>query len=81
MIETASTLIDEGKKSLNTLLRERAYDEVMEKLKEEGIDPSAVAQEDIEALVAAKTEDMMSNIKGFAAGTAFALVLSAVIGF
>ena len=81
MIESATHLIDEGKKSLETLLRERAYEEVREKLQNEGIAIDDVEEADIEALVAAKVEDMMSGIKGFAVGSAFALVLSAVVGF
>ena len=78
---TATTLLDEGKKSLNVLLREKAYNEVVEKLENEGIDIKNVADEDVEALVAARVDDMMNGIKGFAAGTAFALLFSAVVGF
>lgn len=81
MINTATTLLDEGKKSLDTLLREKAYDEVMEKLQEEGINASDVKEEDIEALVAARVRDKMNGLKGFATGTAFALLLSSIIGF
>ena len=81
MINTATTLLDEGKKSLDILLRERAYEEVMEKLREEGINPADVKDEDIEALVAARVHDKMNGLKGFAKGTAFALLLSAIIGF
>ncbi len=80
MLNSASTLLNEGKKSLDTLLREKAYVEVVEKLTQEGIDVESVEDADIEALVAAKVDDMMNGIKGFAAGTAFALLLSAVIG-
>ena len=80
-MHTATTLLDEGKKSLDTLLREKAYEEVMEKLQEEGINAEDVREEDIEALVAARVHDKMNGIKNFAAGTAFALLLSAVIGF
>ena len=75
------TLINEGKKSLNTLLRERAYVEVIAQLRQNGISIDDVRDEDIEALVSAKTHDMMNGIKGFAAGTAFALLLSSVVGF
>ncbi len=81
MTHTATTLLDEGKKSLNVLLREKAYNEVVEKLSDEGIDIKNVADEDVEALVAARVDDMMNGIKGFAAGTAFALLFSAVVGF
>ena len=81
LTHTATTLLDEGKKSLNVLLREKAYNEVVEKLENEGIDIKNVADEDVEALVAARVDDMMNGIKGFAAGTAFALLFSAVVGF
>lgn len=81
MINSATTLLDEGKKSLDTLLREKAYAEVLEKLSQEGIDINDVADEDVEALVAAKVHDMMNGIKGFAMGGAFALLLSSIIGF
>ena len=81
MVNTATTLLDEGKKSLDTLLREKAYEEVVEKLQEEGISVSDVRDEDIEALVAARVHDKMNGIKNFAAGTAFALLLSSIIGF
>ncbi len=81
MTHTATTLLDESKKSLNVLLREKAYSEVIEKLSDEGIDIKNVADEDVEALVAARVDDMMNGIKGFAMGTAFALLFSAVVGF
>ena len=81
MINTATTLLDEGKKSLDTLLREKAYDEVMDKLQEEGINVSDVKEEDLEALVAARVHDKMNGLKGFATGTAFTLLLSSIIGF
>ncbi len=81
MMNTTTTLLDEGKKSLNVLLREKAYNEVVEKLENEGIDVKNVADEDVEALVAARVDDMMNGIKGFAVGTAFALLFSAVVGF
>lgn len=81
MIDTATTLLDDGKKSLNMLLREKAYADVVEKLTENGIDAENIKDEDIEALVAARVDDMMNGIKGFAAGTAFALLFSTVVGF
>jgi len=81
LTRTATTLLDEGKKSLNVLVREKAYNEVAEKLSNEGIDIQSVADEDVEALVAARVDDMMNGIKGFAVGTAFTLLFSAVVGF
>ena len=81
MINTTTTLLDEGKKSLETLLREKAYDDVAEKLADEGIDIADVLDADVEALVAERAKEMKSGIKNFAAGGAFALLLSSVIGF
>lgn len=81
MINTTTTLLDEGKKSLELLLREKAYDDVAEKLADEGIDIADVLDSDVEALVAERAKEMKSGIKNFAAGGAFALLLSSVIGF
>ncbi len=81
MINTTTILLDEGKKSLETLLREKAYNDVAEKLADEGIDIADVLDADVEALVAERAKEMKSGIKNFAAGGAFALLLSSVIGF
>lgn len=81
MQNTISSYINEGKKSLDTLLREKAYEEVMESLKAEGIDPSQVSDEDIEILVAEKTKDLTNTLKGVAIGSVGALILSSVLGF
>ena len=81
MVDTVTTLLIDGKKSLNTLLREKAYADVVEKLIENGIDAENVNDEDIEALVAARVDDMMNGIKSFAAGTAFTLLFTTVVGF
>jgi hypothetical protein len=80
-MQSISTYIDEGKKSLETLLREKAYEEVITSLKTEGIDPSQVSDEDVEMLVAEKTKDMTSTLKGVAIGSVGAIILSAVLGF
>lgn len=68
------------KKSLETLLREKAYSEVQKSLKDQGVDIENVSDEDIESLVAAKINDMKNNLKGFGAGAAFTLALSLFIG-
>ncbi len=80
MIEKAEKIYKESKKSLEELLREKAYTEVKESLKEKEIDINDVSDEDIETLVAAKTQDMISSLKGFGWGTAFALAFSALTG-
>ncbi len=80
MIETIQTTYTEGKKSLESLLRDRAYAEVKERLFEKGINIDEVSDIDIETLVAAKVEDMMNGIQGFAKGTAFALAISLLVG-
>ena len=80
VINTTTTLLEEGKKSLDTLLREKAYSDVVEKLADKGINIKEVADTDVEALVAAKVNDMKNGIKSFAVGGAFALLFSSVIG-
>lgn len=80
-MENTTTLLEEGKKSLNTLLREKAYTDVQKKLKDEGIAVESVNKSDIEALVAEREKDMMNGIKSFATGTAFALLFSTIVGF
>ena len=77
---TITTLIDEGKKSLDTLLREKAYDDIAEKLEENGIDIDKVSDEDIEALVAERVNEMHNGIKHFAIGGAVALLISSLVG-
>jgi len=78
--QTAGTIFEEGKKSLNTLLRESAYAEIKENLKEHGVNIDDVTTEEVEALIAARVEEKMNGIKGFATGTILALLLSSIIG-
>lgn len=80
-MQSISTYIDEGKKSLDTLLREKAYEEVATSLKNEGIDIASVSDEDIEILIAEKVKDTTSTLKGVAIGSVGALVLSSILGF
>ena len=80
MIDQAQKIYNDGKKSLETLLREKAYSDMQNNLKDNGIDINDVSDEDIENLVAAKVEDMMNGIKGFGVGTAFAIAVSLVTG-
>jgi hypothetical protein len=80
MIDQAEKIYNNGKKSLETLLREKAYSDVQKTLKKNNIDINDVTDEDIENLVAAKTQDMMNGIKGFGIGTAFAIAISLLTG-
>lgn len=80
MIEQVEKVYESGKKSLESLLREKAYSEVEKSLKDKDIDINNVSEEDIENLVAAKAQDMMNGIKGFGVGTAFAIAISLLIG-
>lgn len=80
MFDKVDNVYQSGKKSLESLLREKAYRNVEATLKEKDIDINDVSDEDIETLVAAKTEDMMNGIKGFGVGTAFAVAVSLVTG-
>jgi hypothetical protein len=81
MINSVETMIDQGKKSLETLLREKAYGEVQEVLNEQGITIESVSDADVEALVAERVKEKKNGMKSFAMGGAFALLLSSVIGF
>ena len=81
MINNVNNLYEEGKKSLDTLLREKAYEDVVDKLTENGIDINNVKEQDIESLVQAKVDDMKNGIKGFAAGAAFSILFTSLIGF
>ena len=80
MLHTTTTLLNEGKKSLETLLREKAYDDIAEKLEENGIDINDVSDADIEALVAERVNEMRNGIKHFAVGGAVALLISSLVG-
>ena len=80
MIDQAEKIYTDSKKSLESLLHEKAYSDVQESLEEKGIDINSVSDEDIENLVAAKAQDMMNGIKGFGVGTAFAITVSLLTG-
>ena len=80
MIGQAEKIYTDSKKSLESLLHEKAYSDVQESLEEKGIDINSVSDEDIEHLVAAKAKDMMNGIKGFGVGTAFAIAVSLLTG-
>ncbi|MEA3314822.1 MAG: hypothetical protein U9Q30_03050 [Campylobacterota bacterium] len=73
-------LIKSSKRSLDSLLRDRAYEEVKEYLKEKDIDITKVSDEDIEVLIEAKVRDMNNTLKGVAIGGAFAFVVSSIFG-
>ena len=81
MINNVETMIDQGKKSLETLLREKAYEEVQEVLNEQGIAIESVSDADVEALVAERVKEKKNSMKNMAIGGAFGLLLSSVIGF
>ena len=80
MIKQSKKIYADGKKSLESLLREKAYSEVKEALHKKGVDINDISDEDIETLVASKTKEMISGIKGFSVGSAFAIVLSLITG-
>jgi len=73
-------LYKKGKQSLETLLREKAYNDVKDTLNDKGINIDEVSDEDVETLVSAKVDDMMNGIKGFSVGTAFAIAISLLTG-
>ncbi len=80
MLEDVEKVYESGKKSLESLVRERAYVEVKAVLAEKGIDVNKVNNEDIEVLVAAKVEDMQNVLKGVGAGIIFSLAISLLTG-
>ncbi len=80
MEATLTTMLDKGKKSLDTLLREKAYSDISEKLEENGITIDDVSDTDIEVLVADRVKEMRSGLKSFAVGGAVALLISSMIG-
>lgn len=73
-------LYEDGKQSLETLLRERAYTEVKEQLDKKSINIEDVNDEDIEILVSERVKDMKNGIKGFSIGTAVAIAFSLLTG-
>ena len=80
MIDITKEFYNSGKKSLNSLLREKAYSDVQKNLEEKHIDIHKVSDEDIETLVADKVNDMTNEIKGVGKATAFAIVISLLTG-
>ena len=80
MLNTATTLFNEGKKSLNTLLREKAYSDVAENLSDKGIEIKDVNDTDIETLVADREKEIQNGIKDFTKGGLVTLALSLMLG-
>ena len=80
MIGAVEKVYDKGKKSLESLLREKAYTRVLDRLKEKGIDIHDISDEDVESLVASKIEDMENEIKGLGKGVALSIVLFLLTG-
>jgi len=80
MLEETQNVYKKSKKSLETLLREKAYLDVKANLKSKDINIEDISDEDLETLVAAKTKDIKNGIKGFSVGAAFSIALSLLIG-
>lgn len=80
MEATLTNIYGRGKKSLDTLLREKAYSDIAENLEANGIAIDDVSDTDIEALVADRVKEMRSELKSFAVGGAVALLISSMIG-
>ncbi len=80
IMHTTKTLFNEGKRSLETLLREKAYDDIGENLKENGIDINKVSDADIEVLVAERVSEMRNGLKSFVVGGVVALLISSLVG-
>ncbi len=71
--------LNNAKKSLDKILKEKAFNEVEEYLKENGIDIENINEEDLEALVEQKFKDKKNIMNGVAIGGAFTLLLDAII--
>lgn len=71
--------IDSGKRSLDSILREKAYKQVEEYLKSNDIDINTIDEQDLEALVDAKAKEMQSTLKGVAIGGVFIALLETLI--
>jgi hypothetical protein len=80
MINKIEDIYQDGKKSLASLLREKAYVDVQENLENKGIDINEVSEEDIETLVADKAKEYLNGIQGFSVGTAFTIAISLISG-
>ena len=80
MVDKAEKIYNDGKKSLESLLQEKAYSDVQKNLEDKGIDINNVSDEDIEILVAEKAKDMMIGIKGFGSGVIIYGVVSLLTG-
>ena len=78
-MDLLDTNFSEGKKSLDELLRRKAFEDVAKNLEEKGIDINEIDQSDLEELIAAKASDMKNGLKGFAAGGAFVALLELIV--
>jgi acyl-coenzyme A thioesterase PaaI-like protein len=71
--------IGSGKRSLDSILKEKAFKQVEEYLKSNDIDINTIDEQDLEALVDAKTKEMQSALKGIAIGGAFVALVETLI--
>lgn len=71
--------IDSGKRSLDSILKEKAYKQVEDYLKSNDIDINAIDEEDLEALVDARAKEMQSTLKGIAIGGVFVALVEALV--
>ena len=80
MISSVEKTYDKSKKSLDSLLREKAYSDVQSILESKDIDINNVSDEDIETLVSVKVEDMRNELKGLGKGIVLATALFLLTG-
>lgn len=71
--------IEGGKRSLDSILKEKAFKQVQEYLKNNDIDINTIDEQDLEALVDAKAKEMQSALKGIAIGGAFVALVETLI--
>ncbi|MGR5419959.1 hypothetical protein [Vibrio sp. PNB22_4_1] len=79
-MKAVNEIVKSGKKSLATLLREKAIQDVSEELVEQGIDPNQLSGEEFEILVAEKANTLESNVKSCGIGGAIGLAASLLLG-
>jgi len=66
--------------SLNDILKQKAYEDIKEKLAKEGIEIEKLETEELEALINEKVQIMQSELKGVGIGVGISVLVS-ILGF
>ena len=81
MLEDTNKLYKKGKKTINELLLEKAYEDVKETLKKQDINIDDVDEDEVETMVADRLKEIKSQAKGFTIGTVATIAFSLFTGF